>query len=220
MTDSVARSSSRDGNDEGREPTSARRRRRFAGGGVGSSLLALTSLRLSLDLTSLLPVSALTRRDTIRRQQLGPGLYAQALWLPPPPSRRHSDPSRGAARTSESLPSEGMTQRPGVVLSGSEDGRPPPYRLAALLRGHANDVRAVASSSSSSHLFTASRDGSARSWCRGAEDGEQGGGWKEERVWQDGHEGYLNALSFVPPTLGDPDKHGTLRTNVLPVPRD
>ncbi|TNY19859.1 phospholipase A-2-activating protein [Rhodotorula diobovata] len=105
-----------------------------------------------------------------------------------------------------------MTQHPGVVLFGSEDGRPPPYRLAALLRGHANDVRAVASSSSSSQLFTASRDGSARSWCRGAEDGEQGGGWKEERVWQDGHEGYLNALSFVPPTLGDPDKHGFLAT--------
>ncbi|GAA5835652.1 hypothetical protein JCM9279_004604 [Rhodotorula babjevae] len=106
-----------------------------------------------------------------------------------------------------------MTQRPRRQPAGSADpSRPPPYRLAALLRGHSNDVRAVASSSSN-RLFTASRDGTARSWVRASGGGDgQAGGWAEDRVWRDGHEGYINAIARVPARPNDPEQHGFLAT--------
>ncbi|GAA5929549.1 hypothetical protein JCM3775_002372 [Rhodotorula graminis] len=106
-----------------------------------------------------------------------------------------------------------MTQRPRAHPSPSgEPSRPPPYRLAAFLRGHSNDVRAVASSTSPSRLFTASRDGTARAWSRERGDGDKGGSWAEERVWRDGHEGYINAVSSVPADPSEPDQHGFLAT--------
>ncbi|BGP38120.1 hypothetical protein JCM10449v2_002047 [Rhodotorula kratochvilovae] len=107
-----------------------------------------------------------------------------------------------------------MTQRTSPAPASSASSRPSPYRLSALLRGHTNDVRAVAAStapSSRDRLFTASRDGSARSWVRGGENG-QIGGWEEERVWRDGHEGYLNAVAWIPPREGDEEKDGYLAT--------
>ncbi|GAA5888437.1 hypothetical protein JCM16303_005740 [Sporobolomyces ruberrimus] len=67
----------------------------------------------------------------------------------------------------------------------------PPYQLSALLSGHTDDVRSLAStSSSSSNLFSSSRDGTARSWTKEGTSSE----WKEDGVWKEGHEGFINAV--------------------------
>lgn len=102
------------------------------------------------------------------------------------------------------------------------------YKLSATLAGHAADVRALAtappSPSSNSHpyspaqpvLFSSSRDGTARSWIstgteqgRGS-DGEPAGqastsggqGWTEGLTFggAQGHEGFVNAVEWLPGT--------------------
>ncbi|GAA5996468.1 uncharacterized protein JCM10292_007629 [Rhodotorula paludigena] len=99
-----------------------------------------------------------------------------------------------------------MTQLLGSDAQGS---RPAPYKLSAILTGHSSDVRSIstASSSSSNRLFSASRDGTARSWVL-----ESSGDWTEERVYRDGHEGYVNALCFVAPKEAGSDDYGHLAT--------
>ncbi|GAA6058301.1 hypothetical protein JCM3770_003726 [Rhodotorula araucariae] len=83
--------------------------------------------------------------------------------------------------------------------------RPSKYRLAALLPGHRDDVRAVAASLAD-RLFSASRDGTARSWAPTSQQG-----WAEERVWR-GQEGYLNAVTCIPPSNGHPRRDGYVAT--------
>lgn len=95
-----------------------------------------------------------------------------------------------------------MTQ---LLGSNAQGSRPAPYKLSAILTGHSSDVRSIctASLSSSNRLSSASRDGTARSWVRGGS-----GDWAEERVYRDGHEGYVNAVCFVAPEEAGGDDHG------------
>ncbi|GJN88517.1 hypothetical protein Rhopal_001483-T1 [Rhodotorula paludigena] len=98
-----------------------------------------------------------------------------------------------------------------------------PYRLSSALAGHAADVRALASApppaAVAAHsaqatqgydqtrpvLFSASRDGTARSWVRrGAAEGVRGvgGGWADHATYggadaQSGHEGFVNAVEWL-----------------------
>jgi len=67
------------------------------------------------------------------------------------------------------------------------------YVLSAILSGHTDDVRSLASTStSSSKLFSASRDGTARGWGHGDD------GWEEDGRWEKGHEGFVNAVCYLP----------------------
>ena len=76
--------------------------------------------------------------------------------------------------------------------STSPTSQAPQYVLSAVLRGHTDDVRSLASTStSSSKLFSASRDGTARSWNKGDN------GWEEDGRWEKGHEGFVNAVCYL-----------------------
>ncbi|BGO89650.1 hypothetical protein NBRC10512_001497 [Rhodotorula toruloides] len=109
-------------------------------------------------------------------------------------------------------------------MASSHDSPAPQYRLSSTLAGHGADVRALSSAprphasspsrapSSGSYdalnpvLFSSSRDGTARSWIRkGVAEGMKGvgGGWSEGSVFggQDsaaGHEGFVNAVEWIP----------------------
>lgn len=71
-----------------------------------------------------------------------------------------------------------------------------PYQLSALLEGHRDDVRALVSTSSttSPRLFSASRDSTARSWCRADSQGK--GEWHQREEYT-GHDGFVNAIAWV-----------------------
>ncbi|CDR47896.1 RHTO0S15e03378g1_1 [Rhodotorula toruloides] len=86
----------------------------------------------------------------------------------------------------------------------------PPYRLSALLQAHTSDVRylSVAPLASSPQLFSASRDGSARSWVQ-----KEGVEWMQDKEWKQGHEGFANALCWIPPVEEEEDKAGYLATS-------
>ncbi|GAA5826417.1 hypothetical protein JCM5353_008865 [Sporobolomyces roseus] len=76
--------------------------------------------------------------------------------------------------------------------SPSPTSSAPQYVLSAILSGHTDDVRSLASTStSSSKLFSASRDGTARGWNRGHD------GWEESERWEKGHEGFVNAVCYL-----------------------
>ncbi|GAA5938439.1 hypothetical protein JCM3775_000892 [Rhodotorula graminis] len=102
----------------------------------------------------------------------------------------------------------------------SDDAR---YRLSATLAAHAADVRALASTPRATHnggattrmlhsynasvpvLFSASRDGSARSWITRPGDAAAGPGWSEGQLFggqetATGHEGFVNAVEWTPQT--------------------
>ncbi|GAA5915535.1 hypothetical protein JCM5296_001753 [Sporobolomyces johnsonii] len=104
-----------------------------------------------------------------------------------------------------------MTQLPQMSTDDDRGASVPPlYRLSALLEGHRDDVRALGGDPSS-RLLSASRDGTARSWVRkGAREGTTGG-WEAERKWEEGHEGFVNAVSWLP-GRGEHDSHGYLVT--------
>ncbi|BGP38000.1 hypothetical protein JCM10449v2_001927 [Rhodotorula kratochvilovae] len=119
----------------------------------------------------------------------------------------------------------------------SDGAQQAPFRLSSTLAGHAADVRALASTPRATHLggattrsahsynagcpllFSASRDGSARSWvARATDDGARGsgGGWTEGTVYggaegSTGHEGFVNAVEWTPRT-GDGAEGGYLLT--------
>ncbi|GAA6006441.1 hypothetical protein JCM11491_004961 [Sporobolomyces phaffii] len=98
------------------------------------------------------------------------------------------------------------------------------YQLSATLAGHAADVRALATAPrsnssdaassppySATHpvLFSSSRDGTARSWVSTAEGGARettsgGEGWTEGLSFggAQGHEGFVNAVEWLPATAG------------------
>jgi len=194
LTRLEARCRARDGDGDGDEAVSA-----------SDGLSPSTQARTAEQPARALPLQLQQPSHPIRRPTATSPL---SLPLLPPttagPSTSHSPPP------TPTTCAHSMTQRPRPQpADGDKPPRPPPYRIAALLRGHSNDVRAVASSSSH-RLFTASRDGTARSWARASRGGgdDQAGGWAEERVWRDGHEGYINAVSFVSAHPNDPDQHG------------
>ncbi|GAA6054564.1 hypothetical protein JCM3770_006034 [Rhodotorula araucariae] len=111
------------------------------------------------------------------------------------------------------------------------------FRLSATLAGHAADVRALASTPRATHLsgattrsvhsynagrpilFSASRDGSARSWfSRPTDTASRGTGpaWTEGTVYgaaqgSSGHEGFVNAVEWSPQT-GEDAEGGYLLT--------
>ncbi|KAI5477830.1 phospholipase A-2-activating protein [Pseudohyphozyma bogoriensis] len=66
------------------------------------------------------------------------------------------------------------------------------YRLSTTLYGHSADVRSLSTSDTAPALFSASRDGTARSWAHAA-----GAAWDEGPVFKDGHEGFVNAVQWV-----------------------
>ncbi|GAA5860612.1 hypothetical protein JCM3774_006226 [Rhodotorula dairenensis] len=89
---------------------------------------------------------------------------------------------------------------PAATGSSTALKRPAPYKLSALLRGHEDDVRCV-TADRSSRLASASRDGSARFWTpvttpAGTLE------WQQACVWRQGHEGFVNAVAFLPPING------------------
>ncbi|GAA5900619.1 uncharacterized protein JCM6883_002902 [Sporobolomyces salmoneus] len=69
----------------------------------------------------------------------------------------------------------------------------PPYRFSAVLSGHTSDVRSL-SASSTNFLFSASRDGTARSWTRSGQGDKE---WKAGRVWKEGHVGFVNSVCLL-----------------------
>ncbi|GAA6064645.1 hypothetical protein JCM10212_004487 [Sporobolomyces blumeae] len=79
-----------------------------------------------------------------------------------------------------------------------------PYRLCALLAGHTSDVRSLSSTCDSTpgvdELFSASRDSSARRWCRSR---TSRGEWQQVGAYTGGHEGFVNAVAVVPPRRGE-----------------
>lgn len=79
--------------------------------------------------------------------------------------------------------------------------RPAPYKLSALLQGHEDDVRCVTADRRSSRLASASRDGSARLWAHVSTPARTQE-WQQTCVWRQGHEGFVNAVAFVPPIDG------------------
>ncbi|GAA5851353.1 hypothetical protein JCM9279_001114 [Rhodotorula babjevae] len=110
----------------------------------------------------------------------------------------------------------------------SHDAHPARYRLSATLAGHAADVRALASTPRATHnggattrflhsynasvpvLFSASRDGSARSWITRASDGDAASGarWTDGQLFggqetATGHEGFVNAVEWTSQTGED-----------------
>lgn len=89
----------------------------------------------------------------------------------------------------------------------------PPYRLAALLEGHTSDVRSLCTAplSSSRQLLSTSRDGSTRLWTQ-----MDAGKWTQEREWREGHEGFVNAVCFVPAVEGEEDQSGESCPAFLP----
>mgnify|MGYP002477698547 CR=1 FL=1 len=120
---------------------------------------------------------------------------------------------------------------PEPATMSSDDAQPARYRLSATLAGHAADVRALASTPRATHnggattrmlhsynasvpvLFSASRDGSARSWLRrggggGEGDAASGPGWSEGQLFGGaetaaGHEGFVNAVEWTSQTGED-----------------
>ncbi|KDE08025.1 hypothetical protein MVLG_01727 [Microbotryum lychnidis-dioicae p1A1 Lamole] len=63
------------------------------------------------------------------------------------------------------------------------------YRISALLRGHTDDVRALTSAPDGT-LYSASRDGTVKSWRRTAkEPNGQEGRWELQRTWEGLHTG-------------------------------
>lgn len=106
----------------------------------------------------------------------------------------------------------------------SDEAHPAPYRLSAILAGHAADVRALASTPRATHmggattrmmhsynaqapvLFSSSRDGTARSWRRRAGGDEEPARWTEGDVFggaEGGHEGFVNAVEWCSRTGED-----------------
>ena len=70
------------------------------------------------------------------------------------------------------------------------------YRLSALLVGHSDDVRSLASDVAS-RLFSTSRDGTARSWSQhGTREGTTGG-WAQERVFEGYSTGFVNSVAWL-----------------------
>ncbi|GAA5950023.1 hypothetical protein JCM21900_001368 [Sporobolomyces salmonicolor] len=105
-----------------------------------------------------------------------------------------------------------MTQLPPMnILDDRGAAVPPLYRLSALLEGHRDDVRALGGDPSS-RLFSGSRDGTARSWVRKGARGGTTGRWESERKWEEGHEGFVNAVNWLP-GRGEHDSHGYLVTS-------
>ncbi|GAA5953867.1 hypothetical protein JCM3765_000673 [Sporobolomyces pararoseus] len=73
------------------------------------------------------------------------------------------------------------------------------YVLSAILKGHTNDVRSLSSAgsstSSSSTIYSGSRDGTARSWYYNKKDNE----WIQGQIWKPEHpddEGYINSVCY------------------------
>ncbi|GAA5888116.1 hypothetical protein JCM6882_000286 [Rhodosporidiobolus microsporus] len=102
----------------------------------------------------------------------------------------------------------------------------PRYKLSQTLAGHASDVRALATAprpspspspsaaadytSARPHLFSSSRDGTARAWVlsgassasSGSGAAGAGGGWSEGSVFSEGEgaeKGFVNAVEWLPP---------------------
>ncbi|KAM0753914.1 WD40 repeat-like protein [Meredithblackwellia eburnea MCA 4105] len=91
-----------------------------------------------------------------------------------------------------------------MAKSASDDERAPQYQLSALLQGHTDDVRSLATDNSST-LFSASRDSTARVWKHSKPDGGGGttGGWVQERLFEGYHTGFINSVTWWE---GDSDK--------------
>ncbi|SCV69115.1 BQ2448_2135 [Microbotryum intermedium] len=71
------------------------------------------------------------------------------------------------------------------------------YRISALLRGHTDDVRALTSDSQGT-LYSASRDGTVKSWRRTAQEPNgQEGRWQLQRTWEELHTGFINSVCWV-----------------------
>ncbi|KAK4705722.1 phospholipase A-2-activating protein, partial [Phenoliferia sp. Uapishka_3] len=80
-------------------------------------------------------------------------------------------------------------------MSVHEDNSgPQKFRLSALLEGHTDDVRALACDSSS-RLFSASRDGTARSWTQKGLRTGRTGGWEQDGLFG-GHQGFVNSVTW------------------------
>lgn len=69
-----------------------------------------------------------------------------------------------------------------------------PFILSALLKGHSDDIRGLTSSSTST-LYSCSRDGTARSWKRGST-----GDWEHKDTFI-GHEGFVNSICWIDGTF-------------------
>ncbi|SCZ97666.1 BZ3500_MvSof-1268-A1-R1_Chr4-3g07351 [Microbotryum saponariae] len=71
------------------------------------------------------------------------------------------------------------------------------YRISALLRGHTDDVRALTSAPDGT-LYSASRDGTVKSWRTTAkEPNGQQGRWELRRTWEGLHTGFVNSVRWV-----------------------
>lgn len=67
------------------------------------------------------------------------------------------------------------------------------FQLSALLAGHTDDVRSLASSPSG-HLYSASRDSTVRIWSHAAAPH----GWTETTRLEGYHQGFVNAVHWIP----------------------
>ena len=89
-----------------------------------------------------------------------------------------------------------------TMSAGEERTSPAPFRLSALLAGHSDDVRGLASDPSS-RLLSGSRDGTARTWTRPGDQKGRTGGWVEESVSRD-HQGFVNSVTWSRGAPGAP----------------
>ncbi|KAM0792509.1 hypothetical protein ACM66B_005179 [Microbotryomycetes sp. NB124-2] len=83
--------------------------------------------------------------------------------------------------------------------------KPAQYTVSALLRGHTDDVRALACDPLG-RLYSASRDNTVRQWTRRTsinDDDSAEHAWQQTDIWQHHHEGFVNSVAWLPSQEND-----------------
>ncbi|KAK4058690.1 hypothetical protein OIO90_000134 [Microbotryomycetes sp. JL221] len=93
-----------------------------------------------------------------------------------------------------------MTRNPIDFSRLPPDVDKPRFEVSAVLKGHIDDVRALACDRDS-RLYSASRDGSVRQWTRLDRDGIAS--WQTTLILQGDHEGFVNSVAWLPSSSGE-----------------